>query len=158
MWAHYGDRHRGVCLGFDVDDAHCRPVGYIPDRLADVLNEKPRLGDLNFEKLLLIMTTKSSEWSYEKEQRLIIPFGHAEQDADGLHFLPFATYGVVLRELILGYRCKWQLAEAALAVQDVVKEVRLKRARPSFNRFEMVRQRKEPVVRIKLGGEQSRSS
>ena len=28
MWAHYGDKHRGVCLGFEVTDQAAREVNY----------------------------------------------------------------------------------------------------------------------------------
>jgi hypothetical protein len=31
MSSHYGDKHRGICLGFDVHDATCRVVEYVPD-------------------------------------------------------------------------------------------------------------------------------
>jgi hypothetical protein len=29
MWSHYGDRHKGICLGFDVPDAVTREVKYL---------------------------------------------------------------------------------------------------------------------------------
>jgi hypothetical protein len=47
MWAHYADKHYGICLGFDVSD---RPgliseVDYVPDRLQDRLTlDKSRWG------------------------------------------------------------------------------------------------------------------
>jgi len=30
-WSHYGDKHRGICLGFDVADDVTPPVEYVPD-------------------------------------------------------------------------------------------------------------------------------
>ena len=33
MWSHYGDRHKGICLGFDVADELTRPVEYVADVL-----------------------------------------------------------------------------------------------------------------------------
>src|SRR5262245_59683864 len=33
LWSHYGDRHRGMCLGFDLADQYVMPITYSPDRL-----------------------------------------------------------------------------------------------------------------------------
>ncbi|MCX6543487.1 MAG: DUF2971 domain-containing protein [Acidobacteria bacterium] len=29
LWAHYADKHRGICLGFDVTRRHAKRVNYI---------------------------------------------------------------------------------------------------------------------------------
>src|SRR4029077_1056950 len=29
LWSHYADKHRGMCLGFDVDDRGLRVVKYV---------------------------------------------------------------------------------------------------------------------------------
>ena len=149
MWAHYGDKHRGVCLGFDVPDAMPREVRYTPDRLIDLLGEKPELRNMSIAGIETLMTTKYSEWSYEREWRLIRPFREAIAGADGKHFLPFDDQLLVLREVIIGHRCSWMLRDAAAAVGHATKEVRLKKIRPSFQTFEMVRQLREPVIRVR---------
>ncbi|NKK82626.1 DUF2971 domain-containing protein [Rhizobium leguminosarum bv. viciae] len=28
LWSHYADKHKGMCLGFDVDDTHWEPARY----------------------------------------------------------------------------------------------------------------------------------
>src|SRR5690242_16738151 len=33
MWAHYANKHKGVCLGFDVRDDLAAKVSYVPERL-----------------------------------------------------------------------------------------------------------------------------
>ena len=33
MWAHYGDKHRGVCLGFEISDHLPQQVKYVSERL-----------------------------------------------------------------------------------------------------------------------------
>jgi len=49
MWSHYADRHKGICLGFDVLDERTRRVRYIETPLAlDTLAARvrtPVLGD-----------------------------------------------------------------------------------------------------------------
>src|SRR6266446_5545165 len=32
LWSHYADKHRGMCLGFDVDDRGLKAVNYVEER------------------------------------------------------------------------------------------------------------------------------
>ena len=82
MWSHYAQSHTGVCFEFiraednDLGDAEiCSPVTYkwhYPEI---------DLGLLRYEKGLVMesaMGTKSLEWAYEKEWRLITDYGDIE--------------------------------------------------------------------------------
>jgi hypothetical protein len=33
IWAHYSDKHRGLCLGFEIPDEKCQRVRYVARRL-----------------------------------------------------------------------------------------------------------------------------
>ena len=33
QWAHYADNHKGVCLGFEIDEKKLRKVKYVSERL-----------------------------------------------------------------------------------------------------------------------------
>ena len=33
LWAHYADKHKGICLGFDLPDKDIRHVAYVSTRL-----------------------------------------------------------------------------------------------------------------------------
>ncbi len=75
MWAHYSKRHTGICLGFERNDRNdlgkyerCVPVLYHPD------NELPAVMPLELTKpktITQIITTKSNEWSHEREWRML---------------------------------------------------------------------------------------
>jgi hypothetical protein len=73
MWAHYADRHQGVCLQFDSRERpvrgwkrfHYYPIQYRTDRRIDVFS----MG-IN-EAILRALTTKGREWQYEREHRLV---------------------------------------------------------------------------------------
>lgn len=149
MWAHYGDKHRGVCLGFDVLDTIPYEVQYTPTRLTHLLGDIPTLADMNHDALDALMTTKYEDWSYEQEWRIIVQFTDSIKDADGKHFLQFNNRALSLREIILGHRCPWSLQEAAKTVGRITKGVVLKRVRPSFHKFEMVRQQREAALYVK---------
>src|SRR5258707_1878815 len=64
QWAHYADRHKGICLGFDVSGGQGKfgRVKYRTTRFP--FPEKP---DVGFSWSLL--STKSKDWAYEKEWR-----------------------------------------------------------------------------------------
>lgn len=149
MWAHYGDKHKGVCLGFEVIEHGLHEVAYEPQRLNRLLGKNPRLSNVTAEVLNTLLTTKSTEWSYEKEHRLIVRFDNAVPGSHGMHFQPFNNDLLTLKEVILGTRCDWTLQAAERAVGKVPHQVTLKRVRPSFQDFKMVQQRREPIVYIK---------
>jgi hypothetical protein len=77
MWAHYSDSHRGLCLEYDVDHATCLPVVYSAKQ--PVVESIPRhetgpaAGTLsiNVHREARVFLTKSADWSYEQEYRII---------------------------------------------------------------------------------------
>lgn len=86
MWAHYAEQHRGVVLGFSPDYENdsflrlLRPISYSNNRpqfMKSVLDlslggSKPTAEEL--ERLWYeLLYTKSPEWSYEEETRVVIP-------------------------------------------------------------------------------------
>jgi hypothetical protein len=112
MWAHYADSHRGAVLGFVADLerdsmlAKIQPVRYRDERPRFIDEEngwimQPTLESAG-EANLRVLLTKSSEWSYEKELRLIIrgdvPAGEPAT------FNPY--YSNELVEVYLGYRMR----------------------------------------------------
>ena len=96
LWSHYADRHRGVCLGFDIDSRSAKPVAY--------QSERPRLrippSTLDANQLLY---TKFLDWQYEEEWRSWIQIDERDP-ATGLYFYNFDSC-VRLREVIVGPLC-----------------------------------------------------
>lgn len=83
MWSHYADNHRGVCLTFEIPTQFvfenlvgCAPVQYSADALMSALRNLDLTRKPEFEAdikpiLSSWLATKSDEWAYEKEARLI---------------------------------------------------------------------------------------
>ena len=99
MWSHYGDEHRGLCVGYSVPDdvaGDVRQVEYGGGRrvevsqVAGMLNGDPAaLRELDDAVLL----HKAESWRYEREWRLIGPRGgHGSM--------------LELEEIVFGMRCK----------------------------------------------------
>ncbi|MGI4819487.1 MAG: DUF2971 domain-containing protein [Janthinobacterium lividum] len=138
QWSHYADRHRGLCLGFDVPDETVLPVRYVPKRL----RYDPKLFEVRDEATLLhYLTTKFSHWRYEKEVRLIVPLNETLQEGS-LNFWPLAE-DLVLREIIAGDMCPLsrEELEAAITNYDQPQTIALHKARLAFRSFNVVKQR-----------------
>lgn len=69
MWAHYGADHKGICLGFEVDDTN--KEGLYKVNYSDDYPELNLENIWHIEGLAKILLNKSSHWSYEKEWRKI---------------------------------------------------------------------------------------
>jgi len=76
MWAHYAEKHTGVCLGFDVPELRgaerlLEPVVYAPERLSFLLDSEKDLYGIDAEFVRAMLYTKSREWAYEQEHRVV---------------------------------------------------------------------------------------
>jgi len=75
MWSHYGNKHQGLCLSFDIEEDKSL-FGEFPFAVEypstypqfNAIREK---GTGDYLKRLFLYATKSIEWSYEKEVRII---------------------------------------------------------------------------------------
>jgi hypothetical protein len=98
MWSHYGDQHRGVCIGYSV-----------PDRAAESLHEVTYDGSRVIEASTVaamvngdegarrkvdeaVVTRKADAWRYEREWRLVGPRGAQCSPLE-------------LEEVVFGMRC-----------------------------------------------------
>ena len=77
MWAHYANNHRGMCVEYDLLEISSQlkftpvPVVYTEERVCfNSLNTTTVERDTT-KMFLESLTTKSPEWSYEKEWRII---------------------------------------------------------------------------------------
>ena len=110
MWAHYADSHKGFVIEFDHNSnffnqkpntkSHLR-------RLHDVTYAQSRpsmlLGDI---KEFSIFLTKSIDWAYEMEKRMLIPLSEADRviniKGEDIHLFNFPKSAV--KSVILGCR------------------------------------------------------
>jgi len=145
MWAHYGDRHRGVCLGFDVTEAEVHQVRYQARKLSGLLDHIGS-GPMLEEQLTAILTTKFKDWEYEREWRVFARLDEREPK-NGLYYLNFNPH-FTLREVILGARCSATPQEFAQHVVPSKGRVEIVKARPAFQSFRIVRQLRVPSIVI----------
>ena len=98
MWSHYGDQHRGICLGYSVPERATKDVHkvtYDGDRLVKASEVGAMLdGDDEARSRVdaAVMLRKAESWSYEQEWRLI---GRRGTEGSPLE----------LEEIIFGMKC-----------------------------------------------------
>lgn len=96
MWSHYGDQHKGICLGYSAPpDVDMEPVAYGGARSIKLSLVRDMVdGDQTAARAVdqAVLLKKAKAWSYEREWRLI--------GDRGLQHSPLE-----LEEVIFGMRC-----------------------------------------------------
>lgn len=136
LWSHYGDKHKGICLGFDILDDWAYEIDYVGERLKDDLEGHiDKMSEKIFGNKLL--TTKFDHWRYEEEVRMILNLKDMTYEK-ALHFLPFCE-GLKLKEVIVGPRCDLKLANIKNTMSPSDMNVKLIKSRLAFRSFKVVR-------------------
>jgi Protein of unknown function (DUF2971) len=110
MWGHYTDNHRGLVVGFDSDHPFFSrrrsdkdEFGFL--RRVDYSSQRPQVMLTDTESSVWF-STKSEQWSYEKEWRIVRVLSEAEHRIDGSPF-PICLFEFapdVVLEIIVGMR------------------------------------------------------
>jgi hypothetical protein len=83
MWAHYGDSHRGIVVEFNETDKIFNHASF----LRCEYNNTPAMYDssagVNQAAVELFARRKRTDWSYEEESRLIVPFSLCRPATNG---------------------------------------------------------------------------
>lgn len=134
QWSNYADRHRGICLGFDVEniDTKFGDVKYGTDKLPfpDVLDQR---------FMWRMLRTKYSGWRYEEEWRVFVELKEPEWNEHTKRNLYFATFSdeLILREVILGAENKSMLEDVKAALKEYPGRVKVSRIQLSEDTFRL---------------------
>jgi hypothetical protein len=131
IWAHYSDKHRGLCLEFRLPDELCHEINYVSKRL--LFPTAPVLGDAT-----ALLFTKYINWKYEKEIRV---WAALNEKADGLYFSNFGD-DLKLTKVIAGARCSIPEHKIIEALGELVRDVTVIKARAGFKQFEVVKDKR----------------
>jgi hypothetical protein len=145
MWSHYGVRHKGAALEFELH--HELPEGVIyesrrfPFDVPAILTS----GGFTDEHARRIYATKSAHWKYERELRVATRLSECIVEK-GLYFEPFSR-DMRLIGLILGPFCELTPEQVRNAVPSGA-QIRLRRARLAFRSYNVVRDKsfREEVI------------
>lgn len=108
MWSHYGDQHRGICVGYSVSDdkqANIYRVRYGGRRtIAASVIARAIKGEEEASREMdeAVLLRKAREWQYEHEWRLFGPRGVADAPVE-------------LSDIYFGYRCEEAVKHAVVS-------------------------------------------
>jgi len=72
MWAHYADKHKGLCFEFDGSE-NCKFFGDAQQVQYEDYTPLVLPGDDSSKMMGRIILTKSKHWTYEREYRIFQP-------------------------------------------------------------------------------------
>ena len=136
IWSHYGEKHFGAALGFDVRKHLIAEVRYKEKR-----PDFPMPSTLPASKMLETtqgaLATKYKHWEYENEFRLFVDKASCDEE-NGIYFKNFDNE-LVLREIIIGARSL--LTTADFRDAGLPSDVQVTTTRLAFNEYKVVKQR-----------------
>ena len=133
LWSHYADRHKGICLGFDVRDDLGESVEYVKSR---VPLDLPPTSDLVKRTLF----SKYEGWSYEEEWRAWIRLTKRGSNSPLHHFQSFDE-SLRLKEIIIGPLCSATKIGPTLqkTISHYSPQPEISKARLAFGSFRIVK-------------------
>jgi hypothetical protein len=99
MWAHYAEKHKGVCLVFDVNKDNLFRVNY-----SNKLVKFNRKRNLTYNDAVNIASTKYYKWNYEREYRKFVKLESSKFDNNNKFYFESFSEDIKLVEVILGYK------------------------------------------------------
>jgi len=131
MWSHYGDQHRGICVGYSVPnnrEVKLHPVEYDGDRLVSASDISKMLdGETDAQERVdqAVLFRKAAPWKYEQEWRLIGERGPQDSPLE-------------LEEIVFGLRCDPAVAFAIVkAFEGRSHQVRFFEMREANDTFDL---------------------
>jgi hypothetical protein len=136
LWSHYAEKHRGVCLGFDIPDDLAIHVRYNGERLMrNVIRDFSR-GMLDEKFMIKLLGTKYKDWEYEDEVRVFANLKKRDKEK-GQYFKGFGE-DLTLRDVVLGARWEGETEEIGVLLGKYMRGIRLIQARLAFRSFRIV--------------------
>jgi hypothetical protein len=140
MWSHYADRHKGMCLGFEVSNEVTMPVKYTKNRLNVDIEELHDRGMLDKRVMDRLLKTKYVDWNYEREVRVYSSIKD-KYEQTGLFFYPFDEK-LRLAEIIAGPLCEISENEIKKNLSEKDLGVKIVKSRLAFKTFSDVEQQR----------------
>lgn len=139
MWGHYGHKHTGVAIAFEVPKNIVLKVIYSDSLIEIPIDAKTKLPVPDTKTVDRLLRTKFRDWSYEREWRMFFELDHTTAEG-GLHFQDFSDD---LRpvEVLLGPRCPLPVARMEELVRQIALPVRVVKMRMAFKSFRVVENR-----------------
>jgi Protein of unknown function (DUF2971) len=139
QWSHYADKHRGLCLGFEIPAKFLTKVHYSATRLKPDVGAIEGTDALKAHKAMLkLLTTKYIHWQYESEMRLFTRLDDKDHFT-GLYYRPFSR-SIRVKEVIIGACSNVTRDEVKNALGGLARTVSISNARLAFRTYTVTHQ------------------
>ena len=143
LWSHYADKHRGLCLGFNVPSNGPGNIPMDVEYTAERLDSKILRPPLNETVVKRLLSTKFAHWEYENEARVFVNLDKKDPKTN-LYFTYFSD-SLKLVQVIVGARSELSRKDLTSALGDMATEIKVIQAGPSFTEFEIVQNPNESL-------------
>lgn len=120
MWAHYADEHKGFCIKYRLSDHFIKEeetTDYSHMYLTKIHYQDERISvQVETINTKLAFATKSKDWEYENEVRLIVYNPNKTEDFYGIELDDDST----IEAIYFGYRCP---KSTIITIQNIVKKI-----------------------------------
>lgn len=138
LWSHYADKHKGICLGFDISDILLLTVKYLKNtnelcsKFENVVCNTSEEWEKRRVVLEELFSAKYVDWDYEEEIRIHVALKEKDQD---MYFAEFDK-DIALRQVIIGVRCDdATIKQIKKNVTEKYPGVEIMKARLDCNKF-----------------------
>lgn len=143
LWSHYADKHRGICLGFDVPRNGAVPINYKAKRLSFDIERQLSMKTRDEKLGLKLISTKFAGWKYEDEVRLVVQLNDVDPET-GFYFYGFGPQ-LALKRVIVGPRSTCSKSQIVAALSKGDSAANVMKARLAFQTFTVVPQRNQKL-------------
>lgn len=141
QWAHYADKHQGICLGFDVHEDDLMGVSYSSKRVR--MSGEEDVDPVAFRRWVEeYASIKYSHWKYEKEHRVFVDISGFNRS--NLIFQPIGDR-IKLRQVIVGCRSLVHRKQVSDALSGFDYPIEVFKVRTAFRTFRIVRNKDESL-------------
>ena len=127
QWAHYADKHKGICFEFEISKKLLLKIHYSKKPLAI------EVGSDKWEKSFVQSTkTKFKHWKYEKEYRMLVQLGSQHIVKEGeLLFINFSELSKP-KSAYIGLNCKLTSKEIDVFRENSIELIQTKKSSHSY--------------------------
>ena len=136
LWGHFGDKHQGMALGFEIDEKVVNEVIYSNSLIKIPVDPATKKAKPTSATLDLLLRTKFEDWRYENEWRIFFDLSKEKKEA-GMYFCDFSS-DIRLTEIILGPRCEMPNEKIEAMIRAMGLYVKVIKSRIAFRSFRVI--------------------
>jgi hypothetical protein len=144
LWGHYGDKHYGIGLGFEVPESELQEVNYVPSRKLVNFNPSDGKTTLNEESMLQLLCQKFEDWCYESEYRGWANLDEKDNETE-LYFSNFSK-NLRLRKIIIGPRNSAKPKDIKDLIGASIRGVKIIKSRLAFKSYSVVENKRYKIL------------